>query len=241
MEKIYRITLNGGIESSIVAEDAKAAKEKARSQNNGIPILKTVFDLYSSDLGVEINQKKKELTEKMQKLAFEYIDFVREVEKDGLEELVEYKFFTNIESCHVGLNFSSLLDERKLRIEAEEIYEKIVNNYLTEKEKIKLLIENVNVIDIVTDRDNKSGFTLIRQKSSWENIHRNESMLNCVLTGGKKNCELCDNFKSDFNNNCYGVSSMFQDKDVLALIETNTFEIKHQTNGLKDFYIIVYM
>jgi hypothetical protein len=241
MERIYRITLNGGIECSIVAEDAKAAKEKAKAQNNGIPILKTVFDLYSSDLGNEINQKKKELKDKMQKLASEYIQIVREIERDGLEELVEYKFFTNIDYCHVGLNFTSLVDERELRIKADEIYEKIVNSYLTEKEKIHLLVNNVNVIDVITDRENKSGFTLSRKKFSWENIHRNESMLSCVLTGGKKNCEMCENFKSGISNNCYGVASMFLDKDVLALLETNNFEIHPQISGTKDFYIVVYM
>ena len=241
MERIYRITLNGGVECSLVAEDAKQAKEKAKTQNNGIPILKTVFDLYSSDLGNEINQKKKELTEKMQKLASEYINFVREVEKDGLEELVEYKFFTNIDYCHVGLNFSSLIDERELRIKADVLHENIVNSYLTDKEKIKLIVSNVNVIDVITDKDKNSGFTLSRKKSTWENVNRNESMLNCVLTGSKKNCEMCDNFKSDFSNNCYGVSSMFLDRDVLALLETNNFEIRNQIHSTMDFYIIVYM
>lgn len=234
MDRVYRVTQSGGIESTIVAKNAKEAKLIAKANNKGLPIIQTVCDLFSSNLGADIEIKKKELTKQMQLLALDFIKFVRETEKDGVEELVDYKFFTNRDYCHVGLSFSSLVDEYELKEAAKEFLDAISLDYLTTQEKTELLVNNVKNIDVFTDDIRSFRFSLIRKKNNWEKINISNENMGCLTDKSKALCDRCDNY-----HNCISVKTILSDKDVLALLEENSFTVSYDFNTTKDLTISV--
>lgn len=224
MERVYRLTLTGGLECTVIAKDANAAREQAKAKYN-LPVVKTICDLYTSDLGEAAENKKKELTSKMQQLAAEFIDFLKKTEQDGMEELVDYKFFTNINHCHVALAFSSLVDERNLKEQADNLYNVISESFATEKEKIALLVDNVRTIDVYRIDEVEPMFSLTRKKSNWEKNNHSETNFGCIVDKNKMFCNRCDN-----SYNCFGVKTIFTDKEVLNLLEENTFEVDYLFN-----------